>query len=173
MFRPEAEASDSDDFRGFNEARRIMWCHEARAVVCQRVNMTDFMQDPSIIAVHVDNTTRADRVYLTAFDETGTLVRADILYTDEPGEHLDVTPEFDHDFTDMPVPEKSELAELIARETGWVIDMTELRRYDLVQDRRQTQRAAFLAHLGDMINTGQAKGFFFGNTDDSDEPDTA
>lgn len=149
----------SDPFRGFDEARRIMWCHEARACVDRRISVTEFYDNNFISAVHVDNTARADRVYLSAFDNSGRHVGSDILYNDDPSDHLDVTPEFDHDFTALEVPAGSDLAGIIAEERGWVINMRALRTYDLNDDRRETQRVVFLAHLGDMLASGQASGF--------------
>ena len=161
-----------NEFHGFDEARRIMWCHEARVRVLERFELTAFINDPSVAAVHVNNTERADRVFLTAFDGTGTKVDSDTLYADEPGQHLDIAPEFDHDFTEMLVPAESDLAIVVARENGWVVNMAALRTYDLVSDRRATQRAVLIAHLGDMVRSGQARGFVFG-MNEIDDPDAA
>ena len=155
----------SDEFQGFAKARGIMWRYEARARVAERLDLTDFIANTSIAAVHVDNTSRADRVYLTAFDEKGCQVAADTLYTDEPGQHLDIAPEFDHDFTGMAVVPGSDLEAAIALENGWVINMTALRAYDLNADRCATQRAVLLAHLPDLMNRGEARGFPFGPGD--------
>lgn len=161
--------SASEEFSGFDEARSIMWCHEARARTHARLCRTDFVVDNAIAAVHVENTSRADRVFLSAFDRSGQLVRGDTLYIDDPSQRLDVTPEFDHDFNTMAVPEGSELEEAVAREDGWVVDMDTLREYDPLGDRRTTQRAVLLAHLGDMMANGQAKGFLFGRRETSEE----
>lgn len=163
----------SDDFRGFDEARRIMWCHEARIRAHTRLSQTDFLDDERIAAVHVENTSRADRVYLSAFDSQGHLMAGDTLYIDSPFERLDVTPEFDHDFTQMHVPADSQLEQLIDEGTGWTIDMSALRTYEPLVDRRATQRAVFLAHLGDMMNSGQARGFLFGGDALPGTPDAA
>lgn len=170
MIHPQ---SSSEEFRGFDEARTILWCHEARARTHVRLGQTDFLADAAVAAVHVENTSRADRVFLSAFDGAGRLLRGDTLYVDEPTQHLDITPEFDHDFNGLAVPEGSELEEAVAGENGWVVDMTALREYDPLQDRRTTQRAVFLAHLGDMMATGQAKGFLLGKPDASEDPGDA
>ncbi|MEU6263703.1 hypothetical protein [Saccharopolyspora shandongensis] len=159
-----------NEFRGFDEARTIMWCHEARARVQERLGHTSFLADEAVVAVHVENTSRADRIFLTAYDRDGRLVSADTLYIDEPNQRLDITPEFDHDFTRMRFPAESELEQAIAREDGWVINMEVLRDHDLLADRRATQRAVLLAHLGDMMASGQARGFLLGQAGDSDEP---
>jgi hypothetical protein len=154
----------ADEFRGFDEARTIMWCHEARARTYARLSQTTFLADENVVAVHIENTSRVDRVFLSAFDRKGRLLAGDTLFIDEPTEHLDVTPEFDHDFTNLSVPAGSELEEIINSETGWTANMPVLRGYDPLADRRATQRAVFLAHLGDMLNTGQAQGFLFGKS---------
>lgn len=163
----------SDEFRGFDEARSIMWCHEARARVHRQLNFTPFVSNSAVRSVHVDNVTRADRAFLTAFDDQGKRVDADTIFTDDASQRIDVTPEFDHDFTSMPVIPGSQLADLLAEEKGWVIDMRALRSYDLDADRRATQRAVFLAHLGDMMATGQIQGFLLDGMSGPDEPDAA
>ncbi|MDP9904751.1 hypothetical protein [Arthrobacter bambusae] len=158
-------SSVTDEFRGFNKARSIMWCHEIRARVIERLELTSFLADVFVAAVHVDNTSRADRVYLTGFDSAGRQLSGDTLYIDEPSQHLDIAPEFDHDFTNMAVTPGSELEAAINREYGWVINMRALRAYDLIADRRATQRAVLLAHLPDLMNRGEARGFLFGSSD--------
>jgi hypothetical protein len=119
----------------------------------------------------VNNISRADRAFLTAFDRAGHVTGGDTVYFDEPNQRLDVTPEFDHDFTSMPVPVGSELQRAVVREDGWVINMEVLRDHDLLADRRATQRAVFLAHLSDMMASGQARGFLLEQMSDADEPD--
>lgn len=171
MAVPLPSTPEPDEFTGFNEARRIMWCHEARARVYDRISMTSFLVDTRISTVHVNNTARADREFLSAFDSSGRRVSADTLYIDEPQQRLDVAVEFDHDYNRTPVPNDSELADVIALESGWVIDMTQLRAYDPLRDRRATQRAVFLAHLSDMMSNGQARGFMLGNLGSTDGPD--
>ncbi|MYR59098.1 hypothetical protein GTY54_23625, partial [Streptomyces sp. SID625] len=120
MIHPHPEASDPEEFIGFNEARRIMWCHEARVRVYQRFEQTSFIGDANVAAVHVDNTTRADRALLVAFDNFGRKAGVDTLYIDDPRQHLDIAPEFDHDFTGMDVVPDSQLDQVISRENGWV-----------------------------------------------------
>lgn len=156
------QTSNYNEFQGFDEARRIMWCHEIRVRVLERLVLTSFIADSTISAVHVDNTSRADRIHLTAFDLAGGMLRGDTLYIDEASQHLDIAPEFDHDFTGMAVAPGSELEAAINREYGWVINMTALRAYDLIADRRATQRAVLLAHLPDLMNRGEARGFLLG-----------
>ncbi|WP_412075447.1 hypothetical protein ACLF6K_05875 [Streptomyces xanthophaeus] len=172
MIDSHPEASSSDEFKGFDEARRIMWCHEARTRVYERFAQTNFIGDANVAAVHVDNTTRADRVFLVAFDKAGQQVGVDTLYIDEPNQHLDITPEFDHDFTGMDVAPDSQLDQAISRENGWVVNLKVLREYEPLADRRATQRAVFLAHLQDMMKNGEVRGFLFGRGE-SDETDAA
>ncbi|WP_051299317.1 hypothetical protein [Arthrobacter castelli] len=163
MFHPQS-GSGSEEFPGFDQARTIMWCYEARARTHTRLSETDFLIDEAVMAVHVDNTSRADRVFLTAFDRDGQLLRGDTLYVDEPDQRLDITPEFDHDYNAMTVPAGSDLEQAVIRENGWIINMASLRKYEPQEDRRATQRAVFLAHLGDMMNSGQTRGFLFGDS---------
>ncbi|GGS80499.1 MULTISPECIES: hypothetical protein [Streptomyces] len=172
MIQSHPEVSDSGEFKGFNEARRIMWCYEARARVSERFEETSFLADANVAAVHVDNTTRADRVFLVAFDEAGRQVGVDTLYVDGPNQHLDVASEFDHDFTGMNVVLDSQLDQAISRENGWVVDLKVLREYEPLADRRATQRAVFLVHLQDMMKNGEVRGFLFGRGE-SDEADAA
>ncbi|WP_284574748.1 hypothetical protein [Streptomyces sp. 2P-4] len=172
MIQSHPEVSDSGEFEGFNEARRIMWCYEARARVSERFEETSFLADANVAAVHVDNTTRADRVFLVAFDEAGRQVGVDTLYVDGPNQHLDVASEFDHDFTGMDVVLDSQLDQAISRENGWVVNLKVLREYEPLADRRATQRAVFLVHLQDMMKNGEVRGFLFGRGE-SDEADAA
>lgn len=158
----------SDEFRGFDKARTILWCHEARVRIHLGLSHTAFLDDESAASVHVDHTNRGDRCSLTAFDADGARIGGETFYVDDPSQRLDVTPEFDHDFTDMEVPEGSELAAAIAREDGWVIDLGELRRYDPLGDRRATQRSVFLAHMGDMVAGGQIRGFSLPSSSDEE-----
>lgn len=159
----------SDEFKGFEDARKIMWCYEARSRTRSRLEETSFLDDTRIMAVHIENTSRADRVFLAAFDYSGDELTGDTLYIDLPTQHLDVTPEFDHDFTGMTVPTGSALEGAIARENGWVIDMAALREYEPIEDKRATQRAVLLAHLSDMMATGQARGFLLGKHEMGDD----
>jgi hypothetical protein len=172
MSHQQPEASSAGEFEGFNKARCIMWCHETRARVLERLGLTSFIVDTSVEAVHVDNTTRADRVFLTAFDDEGRRVSADTLYVEEPCDQLAVAPEFDHDFTDMPITPGSELEEAVAREDGWVVNMEAVRDYDIDADRRATQKAVVLAHLPDLLQSGEAHGFLLG-PDESDDAGAA
>ncbi|MEW1548378.1 hypothetical protein [Streptomyces tsukubensis] len=168
MIHPHPEASNSDEFKGFNEARRIMWCHDARTRVYERFKQTNFIADTNVAAVHVDNTTRLDRVFLVAFDMAGQQSGVDTLYIDEPHQHLDIASEFDHDFSGMDVVPDSQLDQIISRENGWVVNLTVLRKYEPLADRRATQRAVFLALLQDMMRSGQVRGFLFGQGESGD-----
>ncbi|MFI1408773.1 hypothetical protein ACH4Y0_02360 [Streptomyces sp. NPDC020707] len=172
MIHPHPEASNSDEFKGFNEARRIMWCYDARVRVYERFKQTSFIGDTNVAAVHVDNTSRADRVFLVAFGKAGQRVSVDTLYIDELNEHLDIAAEFDHDLTGMDIVPNSELDRAISRENGWVVNLKVLREYDPLADRRATQRAVFLAHLQDMMKNGHVRGFLFGRGE-SDDTDAA
>ncbi|WP_030568478.1 hypothetical protein [Streptomyces aureocirculatus] len=172
MVHPHPEASNSGEFKGFDEARRIMWGHEARTRVYEQFEQTSFIGDTNVAAVHVDNTTRADRVFLTAFDKVGQKVGVDTLYIDEPNQRLDIVAEFDHDFTGMDVVPDSQLDRAISRENGWVVNLRSLREYNSLADRRATQRAVFLAHLQDMLRSGDVRGFLFGRGE-SDDTDAA
>lgn len=158
----------NDEFRGFHEAERLMNNHRSRARVRERLSCTDFLSDDDVAAVHVESISRANRALTSAFDRAGRQLRGGTLYVDDPSQRLDVVPEFDHDYTGMAVPDGSDLAEAVCREDGWVVDMKALREYDLVEDRRTTQRAMFLAHLGDMMNDGRARGFVLGRFGDSE-----
>ncbi|MFE7114069.1 hypothetical protein ACFU99_01410 [Streptomyces sp. NPDC057654] len=172
MTDPRTDGSNSDEFKGFNEARRLMWCHEARARVHERLELTTFIADTDVAAVHVNNTTRADRAFLVAFNQAGQRVGGDTLYIDDPSQRLDVAPEFDHVYTKMDVAPASGLEQAIARENGWVVDLKVLRAYDPLADRRAAQRAVFLAHLQDMLKNGEVREFPFGRGE-SDDTDAA
>lgn len=139
---------------GFEKARRIMWCHELRARVHERLAQTSFIDDPEIVAVHVLNSSDADRVILTAFDRSGRRVGQQSLFFHQRGQYLDIAPEFDHDFTGMSVPAASELSAIVGSITGWVINMAPLRAYDVAEDRAATQRELLLAHLPDLVFAG-------------------
>lgn len=167
MSGQQHEAFSAGEFEGFDKARCLMWCHETRARVFKRLELTSFIVDTSVEAVHVDNTTRGDRVFLTAFDDEGRRVSADTLPVVEPCDHLAVAAEFDHDYTEMPVTPGSELEEVVACEDGWVVNMEAVRDYDVVADRRATQKAVVLAHLPDLMQSGEARGFVLG-PDESD-----
>ncbi|MFK0244552.1 hypothetical protein ACIQUM_07625 [Amycolatopsis azurea] len=119
---------------------------------------TSFITDGAVAAVHVAGTVRSDRVVLVAFDHEGALIGRDTIAISQPSHGLDVAIEFDHDFTGMTVAGASDLEKAIAQADGWVIDMRALRGYRPFDDRRETQRSVFLAHLGDMVSSGQARG---------------
>ncbi len=156
MTRQSAIEAHAD---GFDRARAIIRGHELRACARERLDATDFVADPQVCAVHVDNVSRSDRAYLTAFDAYGEACGHETLYVDDFNQRIDLTPEFDHDWTAMTVLSGSELARIVASEVGWVIDMGALRAFDLERDRAATERAAFLALLGNMMGSGQARGF--------------
>lgn len=157
-------APDADEFVGFNEARRIMWCHEVRSRTFTRMTETTFIANPRVSSVHVDNTARTDRIFLSAFDHDGVQVGSEILFVDDPTQQIDITPEFDHDFTQLVVRPGSQLADAVNQCNGWVINMEALRAYDLELDRRTTQREVFMAHLPDLMSAGQVREFSIGKS---------
>lgn len=136
-----------------------MWCHEIRACVHKQLQTTTFCDDGRVTTVHVDNVSSHDHVRLTAYDRHGRRLRSESLPVHGVIDRLHVAPEFDHDFTDYEVPVDSELAEVVERATGWVINMQSLRDYDLVADRRVVQRTVTLANLADMTSNGEAHSF--------------
>lgn len=160
----DAEQTNLDEFAGFNEARHIMRCHEIRSRAFLRLNETSFVHDTNVMAVHVNNTTRTDRVLLTAFGTSGRRIATDTLYVDDPTQRLEVASKFDHTCTQMRVPLMSDLSESIDRANGWVLDMAEMRRYCIHGDRQATQRAALMAHLPDLMSDGQVRSFDIGGS---------
>lgn len=142
---------------GFDEALDLMWFYQARARVHQGIMSASFSADNHVTSVHVNDTVGWDRTHLAAFDADGRRIGSDTLHLNDPGQRVVVIPEFDHDYTKMLVPPDSELERTIAHHDGWVINMAALRRYCPQRDRRITQRAAFLAHLRDMTETGQTR----------------
>lgn len=148
--------------RGFDEARYLLWCYECRVRTYQQITATAFQGNMAVAAIHVQNTARTDRATLTTFDASGRRLGGDTVYIDNPSQRIDLAPEFDHDFTKMQIPIDSELERAVACEDGWVINMRALRSYEPASDRQATQRAVFLAHLGDMIDSGEARGFLLG-----------
>lgn len=156
-----------DDFAGFDHAEQLLFCHAARARTRCRLEQTPFLADGRVIAVHLDNTSRADRIYVSAFDAAGALIDGDVLYIDHPGDELPVTPEFDHDFTGLEVPVGSDLEHLAQRDTGWIANLDTVREYDFADDRKGCQRQVFLAHLGDLLARNEAQGFIMSDEDAS------
>lgn len=147
-----------DEPAGFTHAAHLLFCHTARRLVHQRIHdETVFFDDASVSAVHVDTSFRLDRHALTAFDAAGRQIGADTLWVDDPTQWLAITPEFDHDRTGMCVPKASALAELIAAETGWVIDMQVLRGHDRLADCLRLEHQVVLAYLGDLSQAGMAR----------------
>lgn len=151
----------SDYFDGFFKAERLMNEYQSRARIHERIATTRYLEARDVAGIHVQNTARTNEIVLTAFDALGSLIDTDTLYVYGASQRMDVTPEFDHDFTNMPIPASSDLERAIAAEDGWVVNMAALRAYDPLADRRATQRAVMLAHLGDMIASGQVRGFEF------------
>lgn len=158
------QAMNRDKFAGFNEARRLMRSHELHARAFTRLEETSFIGDLRIAAVHVDNSTRTNRLFLTAYDHHGQQVATDTLYVDDPTQRLEVASKFDHTATRMRVPLMSDLSESIDRANGWVLDMAEMRRYCILGDRQTTQRAALMAHLPDLMSDGQVRRFDIGGS---------
>lgn len=157
-------AAEADEFVGFNKARSIMWCYEVRSRTFLRLSETDFVADTTVSSVHVNNTARTDRIFLSAFDKHGRRVGSETLFVDDPAQQVDITPEFDHDFTSMAVQSDSQLAEAVDRGNGWVINMDALRAYDLDADRSATQLQIFMTHLPDLMAAGHVRTFAIGST---------
>jgi len=157
---------DGPSFRGFDQARHVLWCYEARARVYNRLFMTSFLADPKVFAVHVDDWRRTDRVFLTAFDHQGGQFGADTLYHgDDPRSNCSLERVTDFELADRDLgPDLDERSDLAARlgKDGWIIDMRKLRAYHHDADRRSTQKAAVLAHLQDMLADGDARALLFG-----------
>lgn len=158
-----------DNFSGFDEARYALWCFDSRAHVHQVLARTRFSSDDRTSFIHVDNFTYHDRILLTAFDQEGLTLGSDVVYDDDC-HGLNLAPEFNCGLDDMILPVGSNLATIC--EDGWVINMEELRTYDLVEDRRSTQRMIVLANLRDMIGDGDARCFLFGTDLTSTETST-
>lgn len=155
---------DGSSFRGFDQARHVLWCYEARARVYNRLFMTSFLADPTVLAVHVDDWRRPDRVFLTAFDHEGGQCGGDTLYNGDDLRSdcgLDRVIDFELVDLDVEVDERSDLASCLGAD-GWIIDMRKLRSYSHDADRRATQKAALLAHLQDMLADGDARALLFG-----------
>jgi hypothetical protein len=157
---------DGSPFRGFDQARHGLWCYESRARVYNRLFVTSFLADPKILAVHVDNWRRADRVFLTAFDHNGGQCGADTLYNgDDLRSDCSLDRVVDFEVVDpdlgLDLDERSDLAACLGKD-GWTIDMRKLRSYNHDADRRSTQKAAVLAHLQDMLADGDARALLFG-----------
>lgn len=160
------------DFSGFDEARRIMWCHEVRAMVHHRLTCSALYADSRITAIHINHMALCDRSELTGYDATGAVVATDVLYNEEGCQHLEIASEFDHDFTNLAVPAGSDLECAAACEDGWIVNMAVVRKYNFYDDRRTTQRAVLLQHMADLINTGQAT-MFTSPFRSEDTPDAA
>ncbi|WP_245630563.1 hypothetical protein [Granulicoccus phenolivorans] len=150
---------------GFELARLQLRSFEAREHVRHHLGRTAFAGDARIAAVHVENTARVDRVHLTAFDDAGRAVGHATVYLDVLTERLDLTVEFSHDTTGMTVPPHSDLAHAVARADGWVVDMAALRASRREVDVARTRRAALLALIGDLLGSGEARGFLLGPLD--------
>lgn len=152
----------TDDFTGFDQARHALWCYEARSHVYFTFGYSVFMTDDGIDFIHIDNTSRAERFVLTTFDANGNHVGGDIIYDDDR-RGLDAVTDFVFD----PHADQNHLTATSALaqvgEDGWIVDMNALRKYDIFDDRRATQRAMVLALLQDMIVDGDARCMLFGS----------
>ena len=152
----------SNEFTGFDQARHTLWCYEARAHVYLALSHGTFFADGNVAFIHVDNTTRLDRCILTTFDAAGNTLGADTFYNDD-ARGLEAVSDFVFN-----TPTHS--GDLIAHsgltqlsDDGWVIDMSALRSYDIIADRRATQRAMVLTLLQDMVVDGDARALLFGS----------
>lgn len=163
---------DPTAFEGYDSARRLMFDHEDCTRTITLMQSTDLFDDLGVASVHVGAGTRADRIQLTGFDVIGRIIDHAVLYIDDPSQQLGICPRFDHAFTRMHVVEGSALAARILADEGWIIDMEALRDYDVVMERRTTERAMFIALAKDMVRGGQLKTLFMG-IDGSAEPEAA
>lgn len=145
----------SDNFRGFDRARQLIWCHETRLRVHHYLSGIDVIDNCQIRSVHIESTSWPAVATLEEFDKYGCEIGEHVIPFVSPDEHLPIASEFDHDFTQMNVPAGSDLELAIKADTGWVVDMDALRRYDPIVDRNAVQRDSFVAFLGDMVRTGQ------------------
>lgn len=150
----------SDNFTGFDQTRHALHSHEARVHVYLTMANSIYFIDERVAFVHVDNTSRLDRMLLTAFDDAGSQLGSDVIYNDD-GRGLDEVPEFSPRLTGLMVSTDSALGRLT--EDGWVIDMEALCSYDILADRKSTQRTMALALLSDMIVDGEARCLLFGS----------
>lgn len=152
-----------EDISGFDRARTILARHDARTLIYEMLVATDFLDMSAITFVHVDNTSRADRMTLTGCDALGNRLATDVHYDDD-NTGLWIVPEFSLYYSGTtPVP-TSELDTL--SQDGWIIDLSIMRQHDVDSDRRTTQRAIMLALLGDMIADGSVHALALGlNTD--------
>lgn len=153
---------NSNDFTGFDEARHTLWCYEARAHVYLALSHGAFFADHNVAFMHVDNTTRLDRCTLTTFDADGHALGADTFYNDDSRGLEAVS-----DFVFNTLAHRGDLAAHAdltqLDDDGWVIDMAALRDYDIIGDRRTTQRTMVLALLRDMVVDGNARAMLFGS----------
>lgn len=164
-----SQAQEPYPFEGFDKTLRIVSEHLRRVQVYEQFELTTFIADERVVVVHIDNTTHADRVHLSAFDKDGIQVGSDIVYLDEPGQRFDLIPEFNGAGTGRSFPRGTALELLVVQETGWVADMDKVRAYDLNADRAKTQRTSFLENLKDMIRTGKVRSFGIDGPTDLDE----
>lgn len=146
------------EFQGFDLARQLMANYEKRACVAEHLELTPFLDNRQVVAVHVDTAFRADRVPVTAFDLAGKPVGHDVIYIDDPCQVPWPVPSFDASALGMAqtAPEGSALQAAL-RADGWVVHLERLREYNIDDDRRTTQRKIFVAHMQDMIATGQVE----------------
>lgn len=153
--------TDPHTFSGFDQARHALWCYEARSRTHRAVESTSFIDLSTAVYIHVDTLSRLDRSVLTAFDGDGYVIAADTVYLDD-GVRLESIIDFDAAVTGLAVAADSPLAKRAI--DGWVIDMAALRMYDLLADRRSTQKEMALALLRDMVIDGDARALVFGDT---------
>lgn len=158
MADPRIDDARDDNYRGLNETRRLLDSYDKRVSLYAQLKAVGLFHDLFVRSVHVDNSQRADRCELTAYNFKGSVIRACTVFRDEPAEELVLVPEFSSMFTNMTVQPDSELAEMVDKD-GWIIDMMALRTYDPVTDRQATQREIFLSIFPDVMQLGMVRGF--------------
>lgn len=154
-----SQASGFDSLTGFEEARYALQRHDSRQHVLYKLNESGLLADPQVHRVHVDHTSRLDRAQLTGFDREGRRVASVVAYNDE-NKILADCPDFQDTYGIQQANAGSDLA--AASVDGWLIDITALAAYDPEADTRKTQRAMVLAHLRDMVGSGEASCLIFG-----------
>lgn len=154
-----------EDTCGFDRARTLVARYDARVLVYEVLSDTSFLDDSRIAFVHVDNTTRADRMTLTGCDALGSRVATDVHY-DDFGRGMQVVPEFSLYCSGAQLVPTSDLDTLSP--DGWIVDLSLVRGYDQSADRSTIQRASMMEHLKDMVADGSVRslGLGLGSTDD-------
>lgn len=157
------DANNSDpQSHGFHHAKMLMTGHNARVRTHHAFEAhTSALNDFTMMAAYVHLERRFDRAEITFFDHTGAIASADTMYFDDFTERLEITPDFDHVYTNMEIPENSDLAQLSVSYPNWLVDLNKLRQYKPAHDLRRTRRRMFLSLAKDLVLSGEitASGF--------------